>query len=203
MIEILSMFANIVLAALLVGVIVYCRNLNTNIKVLQDSRSEMAKLFAEFDQSLDKASSSIFELKEAARKSDVVLKEKLDTANMIADDLSFMIERGNKMADQLETGLKGGRSALSRDNAPAAAAPAKQEPTLSAAGRGKDAAPAERLAQQPTSRNTASLESVLEQMANRNNPAGNAPAKPGDAKPNTRIRSKAEQELFDSLKSGR
>ena len=192
MIEILSMFANIALAALLVAVIVYCRTLNTNIRVLQDSRSEMAKLFAEFDQSIEKASSSIYELKEAARKSDVVLKEKLDTANMIADDLSFMIERGTKMADQLETGLKGGRSALS--SAPAKAAPA--EP----ATRTKDIT--ER-AQQPTSRNTASLESVLEQMANRNNPAGNVAPKPGDAKPNTRVRSKAEQELLDSLKSGR
>lgn len=192
MIEILSMFANIALAALLVAVIVYCRTLNTNIRVLQDSRSEMAKLFAEFDQSIERASSSIHELKEAARKSDVVLKEKLDTANMIADDLSFMIERGTKMADQLETGLKGGRSALS--SAPAKALPAEPVP------RTKDIT--ER-AQQPTSRNTASLESVLEQMANRNNPAGNAPAKPGEAKPNTRVRSKAEQELLDSLKSGR
>lgn len=194
MIEILSMFANIALAALLVAVIVYCRTLNTNIRVLQDSRSEMAKLFAEFDQSIERASSSIQELKEAARKSDVVLKEKLDTANMIADDLSFMIERGTKMADQLETGLKGGRSALSSQSS-AKAAPAS-EPAAPQRGA------AER-AQQPTSRNTASLESVLEQMANRNNPAGNAPAKPGDAKPNTRIRSKAEQELLDSLKSGR
>lgn len=192
MIEILSMFANIALAALLVAVIVYCRTLNTNIRVLQDSRSEMAKLFAEFDQSIEKASSSIFELKEAARKSDVVLKEKLDTANMIADDLSFMIERGTKMADQLETGLKGGRTALS----PAASKAPPAEP----APRTKDIT--ER-AQQPTSRNTASLESVLEQMANRNNPAGNVPPKPGDAKPNTRVRSKAEQELLDSLKSGR
>ncbi|MBM3618269.1 MAG: hypothetical protein FJX23_06950 [Alphaproteobacteria bacterium] len=193
MIEILSMFANIALAALLVAVIVYCRTLNTNIRVLQDSRSEMAKLFAEFDQSIERASSSIYELKEAARKSDVVLKEKLDTANMIADDLSFMIERGTKMADQLETGLKGGRSALSQNAAKAAPAPEPAAPARNAAER----------AQQPTSRNTASLESVLEQMANRNNPAGNAPAKPGDAKPNTRIRSKAEQELLDSLKSGR
>lgn len=200
MMQLVFMFVDIAIAALLVSVIVYCRNLNTNIKVLQDSRSEMAKLFAEFDQSIDRATASVQELKEAARRSDVILKEKLDTANMIADDLSFMIERGNKMADQLETGLKGGRSAIAKD-APTAQSMAAAKPLAAPAldmGRGRES-----LERTPPSsaRNTASLESVLEQMANRNNPGG--PLKPGETKPNTRVRSKAEQELLDSLKSGR
>lgn len=195
MMELAFMLVDVMVAALLVAVIVYCRNLNTNIKVLQDSRSEMAKLFAEFDQSIERASHSIEELKEAARKSDVVLKEKLDTANMIADDLSFMIERGNKMADQLESGLKGGRSALAKESS-SSTPHLKPQPAFETGS----ASPKKDLdrAVPPSSRNTASIDSVLEQMASRSS----AQAKTAEGKPAAKMRSKAEQELLDSLKTG-
>lgn len=186
MMPLLSLFINLSIAVLLVAVIIYCRTLNRNIRALQDSKSEMAKLFAEFDQSIAKAANSVTELREATDKADGILKDKLGTANMIADDLSFLIERGNRMADQLENGIKNRASAT----APAAAAPTRPaSPAPTENGIGK------------TTKN-GSLESVLEQMANRNNPAG-GPARPVEGKSNTRIRSKAEQELFDSLKSNR
>lgn len=184
MMPLLSMLINLSIAGLLVAVIIYCRTLNRNIRVLQNSKSEMAKLFSEFDQSIERASTSVTELKEAADKADNLLKEKLGTANMIADDLSFLIERGNRMADQLENGMKGRGPAVKE--APAAPAPDLGTKT------GK-----------PAPRTASSLESVLEQMANRNNPAAGAGPRAAEGKSNTRIRSKAEQELFDSLKSNR
>lgn len=192
MTPLLSLFINLCVAGLLLTVILYCRKLERSIATLRDSKSEMARLFAEFDTSITAAQESVRELKDATRKSEELLRDKLDTANSIADDLAFMIERGNKTADQLESGLKGGRSAIA-DKVPAskAASPATA-PADKPAARGRE----------PVAGNasrTASIESVLEQMANRNNPG----LKGGDGKPHSRIRSKAEQELFDSLKSNR
>jgi hypothetical protein len=198
MMPLLNLMIDVGVAVLLLAVIVYCKKLNGSIRVLQDSKSEMAKLFAEFDQSIEAAQNSVRELKAATSKSEEVLSAKLDTANSIADDLAFMIERGNKTADQIESGLKGGRSVLHKDVLKSAAPAEKDMDDVGTPpirghklpARGKESGNASR---------TASIESVLEQMANRNNPA----TKGGDSKSNNRIRSKAEQELFDSLKSGR
>lgn len=202
----ISLLMDLCVAGLLVAVIVYCRKLSRSIRALQDSKSEMARLFAEFDSSITAAQESVRSLKEATGKSEELLKEKLDTANSIADDLAFMIERGNKMADQLESGLKGGRTAVhSEKQSPAAGPKDSPAPKHSAesgaggiAGRSKDIGNGG-----GNSNRTASIESVLEQMANRNNPAAKGSGKSGESKPHSRIRSKAEQELFDSLKSSR
>lgn len=190
----LSLLVDLCVAGLLLAVIVYCNRLSRSIRTLQNSRGEMAKLFAEFDTSIEAAQESVRELKEATRKSEDILREKLETANSLADDLAFMIERGNKTADQIETSLKGGRSAIHKDApSPAAAAEENDEPF------GKPPISGHKSARETARAKAASLEAVLEQMANRNNPVG----KSGKDKPHSRIRSKAEQELFDSLKSSR
>lgn len=211
MMGIVSLVINVSIAALLVAVIVYCVRLNRNIRVLQDSKGEMAKLFAEFDASIARAAQSVAELQHSAKQSDQILKEKLDKANMIADDLAFMIERGNKMADQLESGLKGGRpSGQKETTAPKGMFPepetteTKPMPDNNKLG---PFAPKTTTAKPPLSgerpqasaRTASSIESVLEQIANRNNPA----SADSEKRSNTRIRSRAEQELLDSLKSGR
>lgn len=229
--EIIALVINVAVAALLIAVMIYCNRLNKNIKVLQDSKGEMAKLFAEFDASIEKASESIEELQDATKRAEIVLKDKLDKANLVADDLTFMIERGIKMADTLEGGLKkpASSAAPSPVAAAKAAAPAPRAPQASAAvapaqpqaaaaaadakkwplggknmTRGEANAVNAPASNSSAARTTASIESVLEQMANRNNPTADA-AKAADPKKanNSRIRSKAEQELFDSLKSGR
>lgn len=192
----MSLLIDVSVACLLVAMIVYCKKLSRSIAVLQDSRSEMAKLFAEFDSSIEAAQESVRELKEATRNSEDILREKLETANSLADDLAFMIERGNKTADQIESGLKGGRAMKE----PPAATPREAEKEVERLGTppiGGHKVPGRK--DQGNAARTASIESVLEQMANRNNPG----TKAADGKPHSRIRSKAEQELFDSLKSGR
>lgn len=201
MMPLVNLLIDVSVAALLLMVIIYCKKLSRSIHVLQDSKGEMAKLFAEFDQSIDAAQASVKELREATSKSESILGEKLETANSLADDLAFMIERGNKTADQIENGLKGGRNATNKDT------PRQSEPF---GGRSKDENDPGKppisghkvppRGKDSNSGRTASIESVLEQMANRNNPANKGK---GEGKANSRIRSKAEQELFDSLKSSR
>lgn len=197
----ISFAVNLLVAVLLVAVIIYCRRLNANIRVLQNSRSEMAKLFADFDKSIDQAQKSVQELHESAKETQHILKDKLDKANLVADDLTFMIERGIKMADKLEGDMKGRKPGATA--APPTPAPKKPEPATKPQPKAdeKPATAPARKSGGASGRTTASIESVLEQMANRNNPkSGGGTA---DKKTSTRIRSRAEQELFDSLKSGR
>ncbi|MCH2546176.1 MAG: DUF6468 domain-containing protein [Alphaproteobacteria bacterium] len=234
MMLLIDFIINISVAVLLLAVIVYCKKLSRNIRVLQDSKSDMAKLFAQFDESIEAAQKSVSELKDATKTSEESLQKKLDTANGIADDLAFMIERGNKTADQIETGLKHGRDSTApsdvrpksaattstvqktqqsppvapqRVSTPTAVKPAANISPANPFGTesdkpGKPPISGHKIPprkEQSNASRTASLESVLEQMANRNNPAN----KPGENKTSSRIRSKAEQELFDSLKSSR
>lgn len=212
-VSLISLFINIAIGGLLVAVIVYCKRLNANIKILQDSRNEMAQLFSEFDASISKASNSVRELQDAAALADSIFKDKLEKANLLADDLAFMIDRGNKLADQLETGLKESRSAVSKEipltlganmKLPDAVSSATPPPTNKLGPFADKSLNRPKPAPEkttPAAKSAASIEAVLEQMANRNNPANALPG--SERKPNTRIRSKAEQELFDSLKSGR
>lgn len=203
----ISLLINVAVASLLVAVIIYCRRLSRSIQVLRNSKNEMASLFAQFDDSIARAAESVEELQNATGTTDNLLDERLQKANLIADDLSFMIERGNKLADRLEGKLKDGRTvapAVGGSDEPEAEAAEKSEAELEAlAQKAISHQAVADLGKKPEKTGTearrASIGAVLEQMANRNNP----PQKTKDKKPNSRIRSKAEQELFDSLKSGR
>ena len=201
---IVTLALDTLLAGLLLATIFFCSKLNTRIKVLQDSKSELAQLIQRFNDSTDRASQSVMELQSISKKVVENIQTKIDKANFLADDLNFMIEKGNKVADNMEAGLtnrKGGSEPRRQAEAPAAAvvkqaAPAKEANINPAASRsgagieklaaaGKDAAAAAKA-------KASTLESVLEKLSGKGEPG----------KPTARIRSKAEQELLDALKRG-
>lgn len=95
---VLSLVVNLTMAALLLVTIFYCRKLNAKIRVLQDSRSELAKIIREFDESTQRATDSIAEIHQATQRLSDNIQHKIDKANFLATDLEFMIERGNKMS---------------------------------------------------------------------------------------------------------
>jgi hypothetical protein len=96
--EVLSLIVNLLMATLLLVTIGYCRRLSKRIRLLQDSRSELAKIVREFDESTQRATLSIAEIHEATRRLSENIQHKIDKANFLASDLEVMIERGNKMA---------------------------------------------------------------------------------------------------------
>src|ERR1700733_4725976 len=93
---------NILIVALLVVTIGYCWLLNRRIRVLQDSKSELAQLLKHFDESTQRASESIIALQVASKKIGENIQFRIDKANYLMDDLSFMIDRGNKLTNQME-----------------------------------------------------------------------------------------------------
>jgi hypothetical protein len=132
---------DILLAVLLTATIVYAAVLNKKLTQLRDSREEMEKLIGEFSQATAKAEESLRELKERAAASGEELEtrvahvdKQLETARGLADDLSFMVEKGGSIADRLEEGIREGRR-LSGGGQAAAPAPDKR----AAPRGGKDA----------------------------------------------------------------
>src|SRR5271170_2360564 len=97
-----TLLLNILIVALLAVTIAYCWLLNRRIKVLQDSKSELAQLLKHFDESTQRASESIIALQSASKKIGENIQFRIDKANYLLDDLAFMIDRGSKLANQME-----------------------------------------------------------------------------------------------------
>ena len=210
---ILTFALDVVMASLLVVTIVYCVKLNRRIKVLQDSKGELAQLIQQFDETTERAGGSINELQGVARKVTEHMKHKIDRANYLADDLAFMIERGNKLADKMEDGLSSGRKVRAKPEG-------KAEGTSSLRGAGNAQSERSKPEEPQTAsrdggehrKSSAALESMLGRMGSRKGKRVSAvdgdevgevtPKKAPRPGAKVRMRSKAEQELFDALKSG-
>lgn len=195
-----NLMLNVLIVVLLAATISYCWVLNRRIKILQDSKSELAQLLKYFDESTQRASESIIALQTASKKLGESIQSRIDKANFLLDDLAFMIEKGNKIANQMEAGFAVGRARNRVINESqeeeAIVTETKPVPVMEQPVRAPDKAAREKT--------VASLEAVLDRVMGRK-PAvpmieeevrARPPATPG------RARSKAEQELLDMLKAG-
>lgn len=194
------------MALLLVATIFFCARLNKRIKVLQDSKGELASLIRQFNDSTDRAQQSVIELQSISKKVVENMQGKIEKANFLADDLNYMIEKGNKLADTMEVNISSKRNPDAKPAAPRSAeptaarpaAPAKEQaginPAASRGGSGVEKLAAATTANKDAAKaKSGTLEAVLEKLGNRTGPDGKPAA-------SARIRSKAEQELLDALK---
>lgn len=101
----LSLVLDVLIACLLVAVIVYALRLNKSLSVLQQSKGELEKMLAGFTESTEKAEQAIQRVKEASTQNRDSLNKLLSEAETLREDLAFMIERGNSLADKLEGGI--------------------------------------------------------------------------------------------------
>ena len=191
----------IVLLALTIS---YCWLLNRRIKILQDSKSELAQLLKYFDESTQRASESIVALQAASKKIGENIQTRIEKANYAMDDLSFMIEKANKLADQLEASFAVSRARTrvteqvgAQEQAeppqPVRHKPVLEQPTIVAQNMQPPVSSRERTA--------ASLGAVLEKLSGRNGNNGSKPASDNAARSSS-SRSKAEQELLALLRGG-
>lgn len=207
---ILSLIINGIMVVLLTMTVVYCFKLNTRIRILQDSKSEFSQLITRFDETTQRAQASIQELQTISAKVNEQLSARLDKANFLADDLAFMIEKGGKIADQMENRFAGQRVEAATPVTPAR--PERRESRVAGAGTADlpSARPGRREPMLSSEKATdtgaedrkRSLESVLDKVSGRRGGGDGAGAKPGIGRPTARLRSKAERELYDALKSG-
>lgn len=184
---VVNLLMNILMAGLLAVTISYCWMLNRRIKILQDSKSELAQLLKHFDESTQRASESIIALQTASKKIGESIQTRVDKANYLLDDLAFMLEKGSKLVSQLEASAAVSR-ARTRVEAETSG-PAADVPSPSGNGAMKE-------------KTRASLEAVLEKVVSRTRPSDwQQPLAAGkeEAPP---VRSRSEQELISILKAG-
>lgn len=105
-----TLVLDVIIAALLVATIVYAGMLNRRLSALRKNRDDMAKLIAQFNEATVRAESSIPKLRKAAEEAGQALLERVEKAHSLRDDLAFMIERADSMADRLENAVRSGRS---------------------------------------------------------------------------------------------
>lgn len=196
---------NIAVALLLAATIAYCWRLEKRIRVLQDSRGELARLLKHFDESTRRASESIATLQTGSRKLGETIQARIDKANFVADDLMFLVERAGKLSDALEAGLAARRAADA-----ALAAGAHKAPPQPAHNVNAPPAPAPKMeVPKPAARPSMDARAMLEALASRkvSDPAARTPRSatlqgaPGLQ--NAPVpRSQVEHELLELIRTG-
>ena len=105
-----SLVFDALIATLLVATIAYAAVLNRKLGALRDAKSEMEALLFSFTESAERAGSGVESLKREAGRSGTALQGRLDAARGLVDDLGFLIERGTKLAERLDSGAGVGRA---------------------------------------------------------------------------------------------
>lgn len=124
---------DVIVAILLGATIIYAIMLNKRIGQLRQSRDDLVKLIAAFNEATQRAEAGIPKLKRAAEEASGSLQERVEKAQSLRDDLAFMIERADAMANRLENAVRSTRSDAGRPIAGGKSNPPRMGSAASAA----------------------------------------------------------------------
>ena len=118
---------DVVVILLLVPTLIYAVILNRRLAALRRSREELSKVVNSFNEATMRAEAGIPKLKKATTEANHTLKDRVEKAQTLRDDLAFMIERAEELAARLEGAVRMARAegVTAHPAAPAAAAPAR------------------------------------------------------------------------------
>lgn len=150
----LDTIMDLAIILLLVPTIVYAVILNRRLSALRNSRDELAKVVGSFNEATMRAEAGIPKLKKATLDANNALQERVEKAHALRDDLAFMIERAEEMADRLDGSVKAGRAAEIAQTATPAAAPMRPAPQHLAPQRPAPQRPAMQMAEASAPANT-------------------------------------------------
>ncbi|MEN3164380.1 DUF6468 domain-containing protein [Tistrella mobilis] len=119
----LGMILDVTLVVLLGATIGYCVALHRRLGELRAAQSELPRLIDNFIEATRRAEAGIAGLKAASAATADEIGPKLGEAQVLREDLAFMIDHGGKLADRLEAAVRVARvEAQSRAAAPLASA---------------------------------------------------------------------------------
>lgn len=113
-----EMIINLIIIGLLIPTIIYAYRLNKNLTLLRENQNSLAKLVNALNDATFKAENSIPKLKSVTEHSSEDLKEVVDSAKNLKDDLLFINERADNLADRLENVIRDGRGLKEAKPAP-------------------------------------------------------------------------------------
>lgn len=97
----LTLIVEIVVAVLLVITLTISLVLNRRLGNLRANQDEMRRLIGDFDKALAKARQGMAELKAASASADTAHEERIKQAKTLRDELGFMVETADRLADRL------------------------------------------------------------------------------------------------------
>lgn len=106
----LELIVNLAIIFLLVPMIFFAYNLNKSLKTLRQNQNSLAQLVSALNEATFKAENSIPKLKTATQHSSEGLKEVVDNAKELKNDLLFINERADSLADRLENVISNSRT---------------------------------------------------------------------------------------------
>ena len=105
-----ELIINLVIIGLLIPTIIFAYRLNKNLSILRQNQKSLSQLVQSLNEATFKAENSIPKLKSVTKHSSEGLKEVVDSAKTLKDDLTFINERADNLADRLEVMIKDGRN---------------------------------------------------------------------------------------------
>lgn len=114
-----AMVLDILVVVLLVPTIIYAVILNSRLSVLRKNREELGRMISTFNEATVRAESGIPRLKRTYEESAKGLQEKVERAQVLRDDLAYMIERADEMSARLDRTLRDARHEAPLDQRPA------------------------------------------------------------------------------------
>nr|WP_156092734.1 DUF6468 domain-containing protein [Rhodovibrio salinarum] len=93
---------DVLVAGLLAATIFYAVMLNRKLGELRNNKAEMEAMVNRLVQTTERAEHGLAELKAAAHEKGEELSQKLNDAKALNDDLGFLVDKGNSLADRME-----------------------------------------------------------------------------------------------------
>ncbi|WP_207456796.1 DUF6468 domain-containing protein [Azospirillum sp. SYSU D00513] len=104
----LSLILDLVMVGLLAATIAYAIILNKQIIRLRESRGEMAELIVGLNEAMSKAETGVRGMKKTASDTGEDLQRAIGKAQALRDELHFMLETGEGLANRLSGSSGGG-----------------------------------------------------------------------------------------------
>jgi hypothetical protein len=114
----------LVLIGLLIATLVHALRLERALGLLKRDRATLEEMIAGFNASTREAEGGITRLREAADGAGRQIARHVQLAQELKGDLGYLVERGEKLADRLDRGLRAGRVAAAEGDQTLAAKPA-------------------------------------------------------------------------------
>jgi hypothetical protein len=99
----ISIALDVAVAALLAVAILYALRLNRTLETLREGRAELAALIGRFDEAAVHAERSVAKLGQSTTEQGKLLNSAIAEAQALRDELAFMLERGDTMAERIAT----------------------------------------------------------------------------------------------------
>ncbi len=117
----LSVVLDLLLVLVLGAVLVYAVILNKRLSQLRSNKEELARVINAFNEATLRAEASIPRLRKAADDVKSQLEDRIEKAVSLKDDLAFMIDRGDSMANRLESSVRMARGETMGGSTPSVA----------------------------------------------------------------------------------